>query len=71
MNDSITGLPVLTHPPGSLSKAWVCKTDPAGRAVEGTLRGQPCLGAAPLDTHSKCWQGWCVGGGVHTAGLKA
>ena len=35
------------------------------------LHGQPCLGAPPLDSCSKCWQGWGGGGGVHTAGLKA
>lgn len=35
MNDSNTGLPVLTHPPGSLSKARVWKADPAGRTMDG------------------------------------
>ena len=48
MNDSNTGLPVLTHPPGSLSKARVWKADPAGRTMDG----------APVLAGLECW-GWC------------
>lgn len=56
------------------SRALCLESGPGRRSPgkwEAPLHRQPCLDAASLDTCSKCWQGWAVGGGVHAACVKA